>query len=36
MTQSIKPPTLDFSSGPDLRIVSSSPVLGFTMGVEPS
>lgn len=28
--------TLDFSSGPDLRVVSPSPVLGSMLGVEPT
>ena len=27
---------LDLSSGLDLRVVSSSPVLGSTLGVEPA
>ena len=30
----IKHPTLNLSSGLDLRVMSSSPVLGSTLGVE--
>ena len=29
VAQSVKHPTLDLSSGLDLRVVSSSPTLGF-------
>jgi len=32
VAQSVKHPTLDFSLGLDLRVVSSSPTLGFTLG----
>lgn len=32
----VKSPTLDFSSGLDLRVVRSSPELGSTLGVEPT
>ena len=35
MAQSIKHPTLDLSSGLDLRVVSSSPTLGFMLDMEP-
>ena len=28
--------TLDFSSGPDLRVLGLSPMLGTTLGVEPA
>ena len=35
MVQSVKRLTLDLSSGLDLRLVSSSPTLGATLGVEP-
>ena len=34
VAQSVKPPTLDLSSGLDLKVMSSSPVLGSTLGVE--
>jgi len=34
VSQSVEHQTLDLSSGLDLRVVSSSPVLGFTLGVE--
>ena len=33
MTQLVKRLTLDLSSGLDLRVVSSSPMLDFTLGV---
>ena len=36
MAQSIKHPTLDLSLGLDLRIVSSSPTLGSSLGMEPT
>ena len=36
MAQSVECPTLDLSSGLDLRVVSSSPALGFILGVEPT
>ena len=32
----VKCPTLDLSSGLDLRIVSSSPALGSMLGMEPT
>ena len=35
MAQSVKRPTLDLSSGLDLRVMSSSPVLGSTLSTEP-
>lgn len=34
--QSVKCLTLDLSSGIDLRVMSSSPVLHFVLGVEPT
>ena len=34
MAQSVKHPTLDFGSGHDLRIVSSSPILGSLLSAE--
>ena len=34
MAQSIERLTLDVSSGLDLRVASSSPTLGSTLGVE--
>ena len=34
--QSAKPPTLDFHSGCDLKVVRSSPALGSVMGMEPA
>ena len=34
--QSVKSPTLDLSSGLDLRVTSSSPMLGFHTGCEPT
>ena len=36
VTQLIKGPTLGLSSGLDLRVVSSSPVLASMLGVEPT
>ena len=36
MAQSGKPLTLDFSSGLDLRVLSSSPALGSMLGEEPT
>lgn len=36
MAQSIKHPTLDFRWGPDLRGVTSSPMLGSALIVEPA
>ena len=36
VAQSVKHPTLDSGSGHDLRVVRSSPVLGFTLGMEPA
>ena len=32
--QAVKPPTLDLSAGRDLRVVSSSPTVGFALGVK--
>jgi len=34
--RSVKHPTLELSSGLDLRVVSSSPMLGSMLGVEPA
>ena len=34
VAQSVKHPTLDLSSGLDLRIMGSSPTLGSTLGME--
>ena len=34
MAQSVKRPTLNLSSGLDLRVVSSSPMLGSVLGVK--
>ena len=34
MAQSVKHPTLDLSSGLDLRVVSSSPMLGSVLGMK--
>ena len=34
MAQLVKHPTLDLSSDIDLRVVSSSPVVGSTLGTE--
>jgi len=36
MAQSAKRPTLDLSSGRDLRVVSLSPALGSMLGGEPT
>ena len=36
MTQSVKVPTLELSSGLDLRVMSSSPSLRSMLGVEPT
>ena len=36
MAQSVKCLTLDFSSGLDLRVMSSSPALGSMLGMEPT
>ena len=36
MAQSIEHLTLDFSSGLDLRVLSSSPALGSMLGQEPT
>ena len=36
MAQSVEHLTLDFSPGLDLRVVSSSPVLGSKLGMEPT
>ena len=36
MAQSVKGPTLDLSSGLDLKVVSLSPVLGFVLGMKPT
>ena len=36
VAQSDKYPTLDFSSGNDLRVVRLSPVMDFKPGVEPT
>lgn len=35
MAQFVKYPSLDLLSGFDLRVVSSSPALGSTLGLEP-
>ena len=35
MAQLVEQLTLDFSSGLDLRVISSSPTLGSMLGVEP-
>ena len=34
VAQLVKCPTLDFSSGHDLRLVRSSPLLGSSLGME--
>ena len=34
VAQSVQCPTLDLSSGLDLRVASSSPALGSTLGME--
>lgn len=36
VAQRVKHLTLDFGSGHDLRVVSSSPALGFMLDVEPA
>ena len=36
VAQLVKRPTLEFGSGPDLRVVSSSLTLGSVLGVEPA
>ena len=36
VAQSVKCLTLDFNSDHDLRVVRSSPALGFMMSVEPA
>lgn len=36
MAPSVKRPTLDLSSGVDPRVMSSSPALDSTLGVEPT
>lgn len=36
VSQSVKHPTLDFSSGHDLRIVRSSPVWHSVLDIEPA
>jgi len=36
VAQSVKCPTLDLSSGLDLRVVSSNPMLGSMLGMEPT
>lgn len=36
LDDSVKHPAQDLSSGLDLRVMSSSPVLGFMLGVEPT
>ena len=36
MVQSVKCLTLDLSSGLDLSVMSSSPMLGSVLGVEPT
>ena len=35
LSQSVRQRTLDFSSSLDLRVLSSSPALGSTLGVGP-
>ena len=34
MAQSVEHPTLDLSSGLDLKVVNSSPTLGSMLGME--
>ena len=34
VVQAVKQGALDFSSGLDLKVMSSNPALGFTLGVE--
>ena len=36
VAQSVKDLILDLSSGLDLRVLSSSPTLGSTLGMEPT
>ena len=36
MAESVKHSTLDLSSGLDLRDMSSSPILGSMLGIEPT
>ena len=36
VTQWVKYLTLDFGSGHDLRVVRSSPTLGYALGMEPT
>ena len=36
MAQSVKHPTLDFISGHDLRVLTSSPTSGSVLGEEPA
>ena len=36
MVQSVRVSTLDLSSGLDLRVVSSGPMLGSMLGMEPT
>ena len=36
VAQLVKGPTLDLSSGLDLRVVSSSPALGSALGIKPT
>ena len=36
VAQLVKHPTLDFSLGPDLRVMGLSPALGSALGVEPA
>lgn len=36
MAQSVKQPTLDLSSGLELRVMSSRPTLGSVLGVKPT
>ena len=36
VAQSVERLTLDLSSGPDLRVMSSSPALGSTLGIKPT
>ena len=36
VAQSVKRPSLDFSSGHDLMVVRSSPTSGSTLGIKPA
>jgi len=36
VAQLVKHPTLDFSSGHDLRVIRSNPALGSVLSVEPA